>query len=163
MKTLFLLTFSILLLPLSAQEEKELTPIDQLLKLIEFEESVITGGEATFGIVEKSLEGQGLNKKEMAEVKEAFMNYMGIVASDPKLKAKTKEAYEQTFTEDEILDLIAFYQTSTGKKTIHALPTLMQSVMATSQEIAQLHVGSFQKALTDIIQRKDARLQKEEK
>ncbi|MEN8784117.1 MAG: hypothetical protein ABF379_07130, partial [Akkermansiaceae bacterium] len=90
MKSILFLAFSLLLLPASAQEAAKLTPIDQLLKIMKFEQTVMDGGEAGFAMVEQSLAGQDLNKEEMGEVKDAFMDYMGKVASDPQLKEKTK-------------------------------------------------------------------------
>lgn len=93
MKKILLLALSFAVLPLSAQEGgKELTPVEQLLKIMKFEDTIMDGGEAGFSMVEQSLAGQDLNKEEMAEVKDAFMDYMGKVARDPELKVKTKEA-----------------------------------------------------------------------
>jgi hypothetical protein len=46
-----------------------LAPIDELLKIMKFEQTVIDGGEAGFVMVEQSLSGQDLNKEEMDEVK----------------------------------------------------------------------------------------------
>ena len=162
MKKILLLALSFVILPLAAQENgKELSPAEQLLKIMKFEQTVLEGGEAGFTMVEQSLAGQGLNKEEMAQVKDAFMAYMDKVATDPKLKAKTKEIYEGAFTNDEILELIAFYRTPIGQKSLEVMPTLTGEIMNFSQQLAQKHVGSFQDALTKIIERKAAREQKE--
>lgn len=158
MKKILLLALSFAVLPLSAQEGgKELTPVEQLLKIMKFEDTIMDGGEAGFSMVEQSLAGQDLNKEEMAEVKDAFMDYMGKVARDPELKVKTKEAYTKAFTNDEIMDLIAFYKTPVGKKSLDVLPALTGDIMAYSQKLAQKHVGSFQDALTKILERKAAK------
>ena len=86
MKFILSLAISLLLLPASAQESATLVPIDELLKIMKFEQTVIDGGEAGFVMVEQSLAGQDLNKEEMDEVKDAFIAYMTKVASDPQLK-----------------------------------------------------------------------------
>lgn len=150
-----------LLLPASAQEAAKLSPIDELLKIMKFEQTVVDGGEAGFAMVEQSLAGQDLNKEEMGEVKDAFMAYMGKVASDPQLKAKTKAVYENAFTDDEINSLIAFYKTPVGQKSLDVMPGLTGEIMAFSQKLAQKHVGSFQDALTAILERRAAREEKE--
>ncbi len=161
MKNILLIVFSLALLPLSAREDNKITPAEELMKLMAFEESVIQSGEAGFGMVEQSLAGQDLNKEEMEEVKDAFMAYMRQVATDPELKAKTTSAYEKNFTIEEIKELIAFYKTPVGKKSIKVLPALTGEIMAFSQQLAQRHVGSFQETLGKILERRAAREKKE--
>lgn len=162
MKKLLIAAFSLLILPLSAQEgKKELSPIERLMKIMKFEDTVVDGGESGFLMVEQSLAGQDLNKEEMAEVKDAFMAYMRKIASDPELKAKTAALYQKAFTDEEINALIEFYQTPVGKKSLEVMPTLTGEIMAFSQQLAQRHVGSFQEALTAILERKAAREKKE--
>lgn len=154
-KILLALTFAIL--PLAAQEAaKDLTPAEQLLKIMKFENTIIDGGEAGFPMVEQSLAGQDLTKEEMAEIKDAFMVYMGNLAADPELRAKTLESYNKAFTQDEILALIDFYKTPIGQKSLEVLPALTGDIMALSQKLAQKHVGSFQDAVTKILARKAA-------
>ena len=162
MKFILSLAVLLLLVPASAQESTTLAPIDELLKIMKFEQTVIDGGEAGFVMVEKSLAGQDLNKEEMGEVKDAFIAYMTKVASDPKLKIKTKAIYEETFTDNEITALISFYKTPTGKKSLEVMPTLTGEIMGFSQQLAQKHVGSFQNALTKILERRAARGEQED-
>lgn len=162
MKFILSLAVLLLLVPASAQESTTLAPIDELLKIMKFEQTVIDGGEAGFVMVEKSLAGQDLNKEEMGEVKDAFIAYMTKVASDPQLKIKTKAIYEETFTDNEITALISFYKTPTGKKSLEVMPTLTGEIMGFSQQLAQKHVGSFQNALTKILERRAARGEQED-
>ena len=162
MKTTLLLAFSLLLLPLSAQEEaKEPAPIEKLLKITKFEENIVETGAAGFSMVKDSLAAEELHKEEMAEVKDAFVAYLQKLASDPTLKAKTIELYQKNFTDDEINELVAFYETTVGQKTLNVLPSLTGKIMTFSQKLAQEHVVSFQEALTQIIARKNARKQGE--
>lgn len=158
MKNLLILSFSLLVLPLSAQDEKKVAaPAERLLKVTGFQSTILEGGEIGFTMVEQSLVNQNLNKKEMAEVKDAFMAYMMELATDPVLTKKTVELYEQNFTEAEIEELIEFYETPVGKKTLKVLPKITGESMKMSTELAQKHVGSFQKALTGVLERKAAR------
>lgn len=162
MKFILFLAVSLIFIPVSAQEPSTLAPIDELLKIMEFEQTVIDGGEAGFVMVEQSLSGQDLNKEEMDEVKDAFIAYMGKVASDPQLKIKTKALYEKAFTDDEIAALTAFYKTPTGQKSLEVMPTITGEIMVFSQQLAQKHVGSFQNALTKILERRAARGEQED-
>ena len=85
----------------------------------------------------------------------------GNLAADPELRAKTVEIYNRNFTQQELKDLAAFYRTPLGKKALETLPTITGEVTMLSQKIAQRHIGVFQNALTDIMERKAAREKKE--
>ena len=49
--------------------------------------------------------------------------------SMPEFNDLMVDLYLRYFTEQEILDLIAFYETPTGRKTISVMPSLMQESM----------------------------------
>src|SRR5215468_4639816 len=50
-----------------------------------------------------------------------------------ELFSKTVVLYEKHFTEAEVDELIAFYRSPTGRKTIEVMPALLQEVVAVSQ------------------------------
>ena len=51
-----------------------------------------------------------------------------------KVKDPIKSIYGEHFTNTEIRDLINFYKTDTGRKTLEKLPVIMQESMAISQQ-----------------------------
>ncbi len=57
--------------------------------------------------------------------------------------------YDQYFTADEINELLAFYQTPIGKKTISVLPRLTQASMLAGQKWGQELVPELVKTLQD--------------
>ena len=159
MKKLISLTLSLFIVPLSlvAQDVKKNAAAEQLLKVMNFRQTIIDSGGAGFGAVAKSLEAQNLNEAEMAEVKGAFMEYMTRLANDPKLFNKTAEIYSTNFTEAEIKGLIEFYKTPLGIKTLRTLPSLLKETMKISTVLAQQHVAPFQVTLGEILKRKAAK------
>ena len=165
MQKILIIALSFILLPLSAQETKEekvqLTPAEQLMKVMRLEDSIIETGAAGFSMVEQSLATQKLTQDELTEVKDAYMVYIMKFATDPEFKTKSIEAYNKNFTEDEIMQLVEFYQSSIGQKSLERIPAITGEVMAFSQKLAQRHVGIFQEALAEILARKAAREMKE--
>ena len=163
MKTTLLLILSLSILPLLGQEgAKDMTPIEELMKIMRLEESIIEGGDAAFPMVAESLSAENLTKKEMGEVKDAFMVYMENLARDEELMEKTIAIYKKNFSDEEINGLIKFYKTPLGQKTLQKLPTITGEVTIISQQIAQRHIGSFQKSLAEILTLKAEREQKED-
>lgn len=55
--------------------------------------------------------------------------------------------YDKHYTEDEIKELIAFYNTPVGKKTIQVMPALMQDCMIMGQEWGRKTWEKVQKKL----------------
>ena len=56
--------------------------------------------------------------------------------------------YAETFSEQELRDMIAFYTTPTGQKALKALPELMQKGAALGQAHVQEHVGELEQLVT---------------
>ncbi len=66
----------------------------------------------------------------------AMDDVMALVRSDynwATLEPEMIDAYQKTFTEDEITAMINFYATPAGQAAITKIPQLMQAVMAGSQ------------------------------
>ncbi len=51
------------------------------------------------------------------------------------LETVSVELYDKYFTEEELKDIIAFYRTPTGKKTVQVMPKLVNDTMQKSTEI----------------------------
>jgi uncharacterized protein len=68
------------------------------------------------------------------------------------LKPKLAQVYADTFTEAELRDIIAFYQTPTGQKTIEKMPILTQKSLAMSMSGVQANMPEFQRRVSALIQ-----------
>jgi len=98
-------------------------------------------------------------------------------AGDPKMKAFSKELdrltqefkkenltfasmkseiikiYKDSWTEEEINDLIKFYETPTGKKSIETAPLMMQKTMTIVQNKLQANFPAFQEKLKALVEK----------
>lgn len=59
------------------------------------------------------------------------------------LETVSLELYDKYFTEAELKDMIAFYKTPTGKKTIEVMPKLMADIMQKTSELVLPKVMSL--------------------
>lgn len=93
-------------------------------------------------------------KKDVAEIglraskryREIFMHRVNIGQLVDDL---SYVLYDKYFTEAEIRDLIAFYKSSTGKKTIEVMPALMAESMAKTSEALLPTIQQIIKEVTD--------------
>jgi hypothetical protein len=68
------------------------------------------------------------------------------------MKPKLAKLYAENYTEAELRDIIAFYQTPTGQKTIAKMPVLMQESLVMSMSGVQANMPEFQRRVGGLIQ-----------
>ena len=100
----------------------------------------------------------GTRKQEMPEAAASEMTAaMGEWFDDEikwsDIKPKMIDLYVQEFTEQELKDLLAFYQTPAGKKAITKLPVVMRQGAVIGQEYAAKKQDSLKQRVQAIIEK----------
>jgi uncharacterized protein len=68
------------------------------------------------------------------------------------MRPQIAKLYTTAFTEAELADIIAFYQTPTGQKTLAKMPALTQQSMVLAMSGVQANMPEFQRRVGAIIQ-----------
>jgi hypothetical protein len=79
------------------------------------------------------------------KMRQFFAKYM----SWKSLQDDFTTIYMKAFTEDEFKQLLAFYKTPVGKKSLQAMPTLMEQGAAIGVKRVQEHMPELQKMLEE--------------
>jgi len=110
--------------------------IDKLLKVMNMDRNGQAMMDAVFGQIQQQfLDGaasKGNDPEAIAEAKEGFESFRRHAAKVDvvgTLYDAMVHIYAKYFTEAELEDLIAFYSTPTGQKTIEVMPHLMREGM----------------------------------
>ena len=81
-------------------------------------------------------------RKAMADLDKALPDMVAVMnktLTDPQLmeelEAETSAIYARNFSEDEMAQIIAFYRSPVGAKTLASMPKLMQESMMASQKV----------------------------
>ncbi len=85
-----------------------------------------------------------------APFKDTVKNFYAKYMSWDAIKEDFMKVYMENFTEDELKQITAFYQTPVGQKTIKELPQMMQQGMQRAQQRLQAHMPELQQELTEI-------------
>jgi hypothetical protein len=86
------------------------------------------------------------NKQKFINDMNNFMNkYLPLES----FKGKFVRLYAETFTEDELNQLISFYRSPLGEKILAKLPVLMQKGMLMNQEALKDHVTEIESIVTE--------------
>jgi hypothetical protein len=103
-------------------------------RFIQMRSDIIKSMGSTIHIPEK-------NQQKFTDEMTAFMNkYMPLES----FKSQFVKIYAETFTENELKQLIDFYSSPIGKKVIDKIPALMQKGMTMSQMTLKDHFDELQ-------------------
>ncbi len=129
-KTAFLLFFCITAFSISFSQTKKQESIKELIH--------ITGNDS---MMNKMIDGMvpAMTNQMLSEVKDSTAKARSVeimkIAMEtakelaPKMSVLMTSYYDKYFTESEINDFLAFYKSSTGKKSISLMPQMMNDMM----------------------------------
>ncbi len=106
--------------------------------------------------IEQMLNIQLKQKPSLAPYKEIMLRFLKKHMGFQSLKEDIVAIYIEEFTEKELNEIIAFYETPTGRKTIEKMPKLMAKGAQLGVSRVQQNIGELQQ----MIQAESDRIQK---
>ncbi len=97
--------------------------------------------------VDQMLQIQIKQNPSLAQYETQMRAFLNKYLSWASMKDDMLNIYTTEFTEDELKQLTAFYQTPLGKKTVQKMPALMQKGAEISQKRLQEHLPELQAAI----------------
>ncbi|WP_411825504.1 DUF2059 domain-containing protein [Luteolibacter sp. AS25] len=137
------------ILPISAQEEQ--APAIRLLEMMNFKETALTAANAMFAPVLQNMKAQGLPQEAIDEISIAANAFFAKTYDNPELATEMAQVYSDNFSDAEIEELIMFYQTQLGQKTLLTMPQVMQQAAQLGQKYAMQNQAEFQQEIQDIM------------
>ena len=137
----------------NARGEEAKAPVYRMLDKIDFKRSSIEAARSMFKPFLEQMGAQGLPDEAMAEISEAADRLFEKTYSDPGLMEEVAQAYSGIFTDEEIEELILFYDTPLGRKTLLTMPRVMQECAEIGMRHAQEHQAAFQEELAEIMRK----------
>jgi len=123
-----------------ADEASHRAATEQLLSLMDMEKVMQQSVDQMLAIQVKQNPAMGQFEGQMRAFLNKYMSWASV-------KEDMVKIYMTEFTEPEIKELIAFYQTPVGKKTVQKLPSLLQKSAELSQQRMQQHLPELQQAI----------------
>ena len=84
---------------------------------------------------------------QLSQHQSAIETWARQYISQGEIEKRLAAMYSQFFTDQEIDELIAFYSSDTGAKTILLVPTLMRETRLIGQSLAEEHKGELEAIL----------------
>ncbi|QBG34655.1 DUF2059 domain-containing protein [Litorilituus sediminis] len=154
MKKLILIPaiFSALALNVVAKEQ----PVDELFKVMSIETQLASGFEAMLPMIEQIAADLKLDNEGKAELIDIFRTWFREDIDRDKIYQQMKQLYVQAFSDDEIREITAFYQTAIGKKFIEVLPNLMKDGAQIGMQEAQVKQAKLMARLKPFLEKHKA-------
>ena len=124
-----------------------------LMKLLKFENTLINTSKLGFAPFFNQLRTKGMPEEAIQELKEVSEIYFKQVASDPDLKKEMAGIYEEKFNKDELKNLIEFYKSPLGQKSLQVLPELTHAGSNLGKKYADKYSENFKDNLTRIMKK----------
>lgn len=128
--------------------------VEQLLAVTKSEQ-VLGAARASMdnnlqSLISKAIQGRQLNPKGKKAIDDFVKEYNATVSNElswSKLKPNYVKVYAETFTQDEINGMLAFYKTPAGQAMIQKMPVVMQKTMVMTQQQVQPMMQKIQTSL----------------
>ncbi|MBP8131608.1 MAG: DUF2059 domain-containing protein [Candidatus Hydrogenedentes bacterium] len=98
---------------------------------------------------EQMVDAQILGNPELKPYRELLLEFFRKYMNWETLKEDILNLYVQTFTEAELQDLIVFYSSETGQKTIQVMPELLRRGAEIGVQRVQEHLPELEKMLEE--------------
>ena len=120
-----------------ASPEAHEAAVKELFQLLEMETLMSKS-------IETMLDAQIAGNPKLAPLKPVMMKFMNKHMSWNSLKGEFLKLYLETFTQSEVEDLVVFYKTPTGRKSIRLMPEMMAQGAAIGQKRVQANLPELQ-------------------
>ncbi len=96
---------------------------------------------------------RGMPEAAMTEMKAAITSWYDEEVKWDDLRPKFVEVYMKEFTEQELKEMVAFYESPTGKKTLATMPALMEQSNVIMQSYVQGKQASLNAKITPVVEK----------
>lgn len=125
----------------------------KILALSGAKEGLKSGFLAVIDPMIAGMKERGLPEEGAVEMKAAIVEWFDAEVKWEELEPKMVELYMKEFTESELQDMINFYETPTGRKTLERLGPIMQQGAQIGQEYFTGKQDSLTKKIQPIIEK----------
>lgn len=95
------------------------------------------------------IRGAGEHAQELAQHRDVLEAWFARYLSWPAMSAEVAAIYRKHFTEAELKELIAFYQSPVGKKSLDTMPAIFQESSLVGKSLAERNMPALQTMLNE--------------
>jgi hypothetical protein len=130
-----------------AQNDTEKDNLDKLFEAMQMDVMMDTMFSQMQSAYMEGMQDTELSSEELAVIEKYQGQVTDLMREELSWQAMSvdiKQIYRQNFTEQEIADILAFYQSPAGQSVLRTMPVVMQESMQLGQNLAQQAMPKLQ-------------------
>lgn len=128
-----------------AQTDSHTQAVNELMEVMNMKQQMEESAERMFELQAKQM-------PQIAQYKDIMLDFFNKYINWETIGEDIKQVYKNSFTEEEIRDLIAFFKTDTGQKFTTQNPEINQQIAEISQSIVMQHQAELQGKIMEAMQ-----------
>jgi hypothetical protein len=137
--------------PVLADDTSERALASQLIDMTRGKEAMRAGIDSVFNGVIQNLAQHGLPQAGIDEFKGAIDKWYAAEINFEDIRPKLIDAYVKEFTEDDLKQIVTFYQSPVGQKAIKEMPGVMKEGASIEQDYTKDKIATLDAQLTPIL------------
>ncbi|MEO7098100.1 MAG: DUF2059 domain-containing protein, partial [Luteolibacter sp.] len=123
----------------------------RLIAMIDFSKTAKDQAKVAFAPLLERFKKQGIPEEGIKEISEAAERFFAKTFDDPAIADEMAKVYDKSFSPQEIEQLLAFYESPVGHKSLKMLPQVMAECNKVGQQFAKTNQEAFQAELRTLI------------
>ena len=148
---IFIAAIGLLVKPVLADETSQRALAAKLVDMTNGKDSMRAGIETIINNVIENMHSHGLPEAGVDEIRAAFGKWYDAEINFDDVRPKMVEIYVRDFSEDDLKQIVAFYESPVGQKTIKNMPNVMRQTAMIAQEYTKEKIPSLNAQLTPIL------------
>ncbi len=156
---IFLVALTLATKPLLADDASARALAGQLIDMTNGKEVMRNAFDGVINSMISNMQAQGMPQAGVDEIKAAIDKWYDAEIKFDEIRPKMIDIYVQNFSEDDLKQLVAFYNSPVGQKAIKSLPVVMSQSMALTQEYTKSKIPMLTDQISAIVQKYAAQMQ----
>jgi hypothetical protein len=148
---IFLAALGLLIKPVLADETSQRALAAKLIDMTNGKDMMREGFDAVIDGVIENMHRHGMPQQGVDEIKAAVGKWYDAQINFDEIRPKMVDVYVKSFSEDDLKQMVAFYGSPVGQKTIKSLPVVMREGAMIDQEYTKAKIPSLNAELTPIL------------
>jgi len=148
---IFLATLGLLVKPALADETSARALAAKLIDMTNGKDTMRAGFDAVINNVIDNMQQHGMPQAGVDELKAAVDKWYNSQIKFDDVRPKMVDAYLKDFSEDDLKQILAFYQSPVGQKALKNMPEVMREGAIVEQDYTKAKIPSLNAELTPIL------------
>jgi hypothetical protein len=150
---IFLAALGLSIKPVLADDASQRVLAGKLIDMTNGKDTMRAGFDAVMSNVIQNMAAHGMPQAGVDEIRSTIAKWYDTEINFDEIRPKMVDIYVKDFSEDDLKQILAFYQSPVGQKTIKNLPEVMREGALVAQDYTKAKIPTLNAELTPILEK----------